>query len=407
MFALIVCVLLPRFELLTAAGDRSALLRGPVALAPAPGSGSQEVGEVSPAAEAFGIEGGMRLGEALARCPQLLLISPDPEGVADAWELVLSRLEGIGAAVASERAGVAYFAAQGLVTLHGGTLERVIDAARAVVGHPARIGAATTAFCALAAAVKARSRRAQVISGGSQGARDYLAGLPVCLLRTRRATAVLVEPLERLGIATLGELSALPRSALADRFGRAGLSAHDLACGRDESLFVRLPAERLEESLELEESASGQQLHYILGLLIDRLVARRERRGRTLRAVALSAVLVEGGTWRERVTFREALSDPIRMRLVLGSRLAKLPSPAQRLRIVVESFGPPVGDQRALLDERGSSAERDGRLGEAVEQARSAAGPDAALRVLTVDPQSRIPERRVVLAPYERRRGTP
>ena len=30
-----------------------------------------------------------------------------------------------------------------------------------------------------------------------------------------------------------------------------------------------------------------------------------------------------------------------------------------------------------------------------------AAGPDAALRVLPVDPQSRVPERRAVLTPFE------
>ena len=54
------------------------------------------------------------------------------------------------------------------------------------------------------------------------------------------------------------------------------------------------------ESLELPEAASGIQLERGLGLLIDRLLARRERRGRTLRSVVLSAVLVEhGGTWRE------------------------------------------------------------------------------------------------------------
>jgi protein ImuB len=51
---------------------------------------------------------------------------------------------------------------------------------------------------------------------------------------------------------------------------------------------------------------------------------------------------------------------------------------------------------------------RRARIAEAVGQVRQAAGSDAALRVLEVDPESRIPERRAVLAPYpvedERRR---
>jgi protein ImuB len=205
--------------------------------------------------------------------------------------------------------------------------------------------------------------------------------------------------LDRFGIRTLGELSALPRAALADRFGTAGPLAHDLACGRDAPLRPRGALERLEESLELPESGSGEQLERALGLLIDRLLARRERRGRTLRAVVVSARLVEGGTWHERLTFREALADPHRMRLALVPRLATLPAPADVLRLRAEGFGPPAGEQRSLLAE--PAAVRGARLREAVRQARAVAGPDAALRVLEVDPDSRVPERRLVLTPWD------
>ena len=43
----------------------------------------------------------------------------------------------------------------------------------------------------------------------------------------------------------------------------------------------------------------------------------------------ITAKLVEGGTWRTRVVFREALADAGRMRLALGGHLAKLPAPAR------------------------------------------------------------------------------
>src|SRR4051812_49797526 len=128
----IVCVLLPRFELAVAAGGREALLREPAALAPEPGA-QQFIGEVSLSAEAFGVRRGMRLGEALARCPRLVLVPPDPLGVADAWDAVLERLEGIGAAVEPSRPGLACFAAPGLLRLHGGRLEVVLEATRAAV----------------------------------------------------------------------------------------------------------------------------------------------------------------------------------------------------------------------------------------------------------------------------------
>jgi protein ImuB len=392
----VVCVLLPRFELAVAAGSRAALLQAPAALAPEPGR-EQLVGEVSAAAEAFGIHPGMRLGEALARCPRLALVPPDPVGVADAWEEVLVALEATGALVEPGRPGLACFDARGLRRLHGGSLDGVLAAVREALPRPAaaRLGAGPARFCAVvAAAARARARRPGHVAGAAD-----LAPEPVALLRHRAELATLPEELERLGIATLGALAALPRGAMADRFGRRGLLAHDLAHGQDTPLLPRRPGELLEEVLELEESSSGTQLERALGLLVDRLLARRERDGRTLRAVALGATLVEGGTWRERVVFREPLSDAGRMRLVLAQRLTALSAPAESLRLSVDRFGPPHPAGAALFDD--GRARRRGRLREAVRQVRVAAGPEAALRVLAVDPDSRVPERRAVLTPFE------
>ncbi len=80
-------------------------------------------------------------------------------------------------------------------------------------------------------------------------------------------------------------------------------------------------------------------------------------------------------------------------------RLQLLPAPADTLRLAADRLGPPHGGGRALFED--SAAERRARLREAVRQARAAAGPEAALRVLEVDPDSRVPERRAVLTPFE------
>jgi protein ImuB len=388
MCSMVVCVLLPRFELAVAAGGRAELARGPVALAPEPGR-EPLIGETSAAAEAQGVKAGLRLGEALARCPTLRLVAPDPAGVADEWDRVLAALEGIGAEVESERPGVACFDASGLLNLHGGLDGVLTVTRRALSGAPARLGPF------------GRGQRTLVARRGGPSAAlaAYLAPLPIGLLGSRPETAALPEPLERFGIRTLGELAALPRAALADRFGAAGPLARDLARGRDTPLRPRAAAERLEEALELPEAGSGTQLEHALGLLIDRLVARRERRGRTFRAVVLSASLVEGGTWRLRMTFREAHADPRRMRLALAPRLAELPAPADVLRLRVEGLGPPAGLQRSLISEPATI--RAARLREAVRQTRAVAGPDAALRIVPVDPDSRVPERRHTLAPWD------
>jgi protein ImuB len=405
---MVVCVLSPRFELVAAlGGERRALVSEPVALAPEAGA-EQAVGEVSAAAEAFGVARGMRLGEALARCPELRLVAPDPLRVRELWNGVLDRLEGIGAAVESDLAGMAFFTAGGIEGLHGGGLEGVLAAARRAVAGGVRMGAAPSRFAAYATALRTRprSRRAGVVR--EREARAFLAPLPVALLRTRPELQALPEVLERLGIRSLGEFAELPQRAIAERFGHPGLLAQDLASGADTPLEPRRPPEPVIERLELPEAASGQQLERALELLVARVLSRPERRGRTLRSLALAARFVEGGTWRTRVTLRQASCDAERLRIVLGPKLAELPAPAESIAVEVEAWGPPAQDQGRLIEDRSPVAVRRARIAEAVGQVRQAAGMDAALRVLEVDPESRLPERRAVLAPYpvedERRR---
>jgi protein ImuB len=428
---MVACVHLPRFELVAAAEGsslaRQALAGGALAVAPpvsADGAAAAgRLGEVSGAAEAHGVRRGMLLGEALARCPELVLLPGNPVRVQELWESSLQALESVGAAVetgeheederdegderpgrrsmsargSTPARGLVFFETDGLSGLHG-TREGTIAAARRALGRPARIGLAPVRFCALAAALAAPSRRALVIEPAPPAeARRWLAGQPVDLLGYRERTAHLLTPLRRLGVLTLGELAKLGRAELTDRFGEPGGLAHRLACGEDTPLRPRRPRERLEESMGVGDAASGAALKRVLGVLVSRVLAHSARRGRTLRAVTLSAQLVSGGSWSERVVFREPVSDPERILLALSLRLELLPAPAAALRLAVEGFGPPQGEQGMLLDQ-GRSA-RLSRLGDAVAQVRAVAGRDAALRAVCVDPDSRVPERRVVLAP--------
>jgi protein ImuB len=394
----VACALIPRFRLLAAVTDRGILDR-PAALAPEPGA-AQLIGEVAPAAERFGLRPGMRMGEALSRCPELALIQPDPERAESSWEEVLRRLEGIGAEVESEVAGEAFFEAGGLARLWGG-IEGVLERARTEMGN-ARLGAGPSRFCAYVAA-----RRGAIVPDGA--AREFLDRMPVSLLCGHLSTAStkaaperteaddLPNELERLGISTLGRLAGLPRDTVADRFGRLGLRALRLARGGDEPLRPRPVREAIAVELELPEAVSGQQLERSLELLISRLLAHGERRGRTLRAVRLSARLAAGGGWRRQIALRGASADPARLADALLPHLTLLPSPAATLRLEAISLGPETGEQLTLSS---PEQERRRRITEAVRQTRSAAGADSVLRVLEVDPESRVPERREVLMPF-------
>src|SRR5439155_19557366 len=168
----------------------------------------------------------------------------------------------------------------------------------------------------------------------SGAARSFLAPMPVALLRAGpgvtqlagRSGTDLPAVLEQLGIRTLGELAALPQDTVADRFGRRGEAALALALGLDEPLRPRPFVEELVERIDLPEAVSGLQLERILELLIDRLLARPERRARAFRRLRLAAGFVEQGTWRREVTLRQATASHERLRLVLAPRLAEPPA---------------------------------------------------------------------------------
>jgi protein ImuB len=388
---------------LIAAVNEPGVLSRPSALAPEPGA-AQLIGEVSEPAEGFGLRPGMRMGEALSRCPELALIPPDPERAERSWEEALRRLEGIGAQVESDRAGEAFFRAGGLEGLWGG-IEGVLRRVRHELGRSARLGVGPGRFCAYVAAVM---RGCSTAEGEEQpdscsavvpenGAAEFLDPLPVALLCGRLEDDDLPNELERLGISTLGRLAGLPRDAVADRFGRLGLHAWRLARGEDEPLRPRAVREAIAVELELPEAVSGQQLERSLKLLISRLLAHRERRGRTLRALRLSARLAAGGGWRRQVALRRASADPARLSDALLPHLSLLPAPAATLRLEAVALGPETGEQLSLSS---PEQERRRQIAEAVRQTRSAAGADSVLRVLEVDPESRVPERREVLMPY-------
>ena len=393
---MVVCVIVTRLNLIAAVGgDGRDAIGQALALAPEPGH-AQTVGEPSPAAEAFGIRAGMRVGEALSRCPALRLVPADPEAARGYWNSILDRLEAIGAAPESDDPGVAWFAADGLRGLHGRHLEGVLVATRRVLPARARLGAAPSRFSAYAAALNSRRRSTQIINAGA--VRAFLAPLPVGLLRARAGLEDLPLMLERLGVRTLGQLAALPAHSIAERFGHPGLLALELCQGSDTPLEPRRPREPLLERLSLPEAASGMQLERTLELLLTRLLARPERRGRTLRALVLSARFVEGGTWQVRLPLRRPTAEVGRLRLALAPRLVDLPAPAESLAVEVAAFGPPAYDQATIVED--PAALRRTRLGEAVRHVRRAAGNEAVLRVLEIDPDSRLPERRAVLAPY-------
>src|SRR5256885_13176994 len=92
------CLPTPGLELRGALRKQPRLALLPAALSPAAGT-EPLLGPVTAEAERLGVRPGMRLGEALATCPELVLVEQDPAAAEQAWEHILRALQGSGFAV--------------------------------------------------------------------------------------------------------------------------------------------------------------------------------------------------------------------------------------------------------------------------------------------------------------------
>jgi protein ImuB len=392
----IACLLIPGFPLRAALRERPRLALVPAALAPLPGEEAL-IGPVTAAAAAAGVEPGMRLGEALATCPQLVLVEQDPAAVEREWEGVLRRLEDSGFAVDPEEPGRVYFETKGVERLYGG-LEAALERALASVGTAwdPQAGAAGRRFAALAAASVARPGQAIVVDGGKE--QGFLAPLPLSLLPL---PADRYAELEGLGVRRLGELAALPGGAVAERLGPEGRRAWGLARGGDGSkVRGRRPSAELVEALEFPEAVGNElTLRRAFGALLDRLLARPERAGRPFRKLALSAKLVGGGSWRRTVTLREPTAERPRLRTALGPKLLEVPAPVVELRLEAVELAQSVGQQLELVKPVGD--ELHSRLSDGLRQVRASTGSGSVVAVVEVAPWSRIPEARALFVPRD------
>ena len=158
-------------------------------------------------------------------------------------------------------------------------------------GFPASVGMAPNAAAAL---VLARSGKTVVCA--TQGdVRSKLAPLPVHLLPCE--TKVLAV-LSRWGIRTLGELSALPETALVSRLGQAGRSLQLFARGEADHLLVpEQPAFTLTETVALDNPVELlESLLFVLSPMLEAMMSKALRNAYALRSVKLTLQLERGAS---------------------------------------------------------------------------------------------------------------
>jgi protein ImuB len=333
----VACVWVEAFAAAAVERSEPALRETPLAVV-AGTAPARRVIDANAAAREAGVRPLMGEAEAVARCPRLVRRPAPEETIAAARRALLDACYGLSPRLEDAAPGLVFVDIVGLERLLGSDAqiaERLARASRAV-GLPARVGVATTRTAARVAA-RLAARTAVIPAGGEAAA------LAPVELRALDWPAEVAAALARWGIVTLGELAALPRDGLAARLGPAGLTAHDVACGRDTTPFQPwTPPPFWEEAQALDwEIDTLSALEAVLERVLGRLTARLAAAYLAADGLQLRLALLSGAHHARALALACPMDETRPMLTVLMHDLAARPPQAAVVGVAVQAHAVP------------------------------------------------------------------
>lgn len=239
------------------------------------------------------------------------------------------------------------------------------------------IGIADGPFAARWAAATARVGEPNVVLDTLR----FLSGLDLVALRESIDADELIDTFRWLGISTLGELSRLPREALATRFGNPGLLAHRLASGDDRVVDPRqVPSDLAVDAVFEDPLIDLDSVAFASRALSERLLKSLRKEGIAPHRVVIIAISALGEererVWRSADPFTERqLSDRVWWQLRAWVESGGVPGGIARLRIEPADLSD-HGRQLGLLQDETPMIE----AGRALARAQALVGPDGVLQ---------------------------
>jgi DNA polymerase IV len=240
-------------------------------------------------AKAYGIRTAMEGRQARSLCPEAVVVPPRMSAYADASKAMYAVFEDTAPLVEGLSIDEAFLDVRGLEHISGKPPEIAASLRRRIreeVGLPVTVGVARTKFLAKVASGVAKPDGLLVVPPDRELA--FLHPLPV--ERLWGVGAVTAERLRAVGIATVGQVAAVPEGLLVSMLGRAaGRHLHALAHNRDPR---RVETRRRRRSIG-SQSALGrsprsfEEIDSILAGIVDRVTRRMRAADRAGRTVVL------------------------------------------------------------------------------------------------------------------------
>ncbi|MFC2068803.1 hypothetical protein ACFLTP_07365 [Chloroflexota bacterium] len=359
-------------------------------------SGSQKlVLDYSPELE--DLQRDIPLRHALARHGEVKLLSADMPYYQAVFTELLNALEGISPLMEGAELGCIYIVVDGLHSIYPND-DAIINAVSGIIPEvfTPQIGIAGNKFLAHLAACRCPPGRQQVLTGDVA---TFLRGfscdvLPISMKNRRK--------LHEFGLHTLGQVATLPAGPLLSQFGTEGKKIYELARGLDNTpLYPRMMEEAIEESVTLSSvTVSLKVILVVLESLLSMVFNRIGHSGFGICSLIVWTRTWNSEQWERTIRFKE----PAMNIKTVGTRIKWImeeypqPGPVDQVGLNINRLSYPGGQQNSLFRNIRSQV----NLMEDIRQLELRLGNPQVYRIKEMEPWSRIPERRYILAPTRR-----
>jgi DNA polymerase-4 len=357
---------------------------------PKGGKGRGIVATCSYEARKFGVHSAQAISQAWRMCPQGIYVQPDTDKYARASDRVMGVLLDFSDLVEQVSIDEAFLDVTGSRRLFGDGVSiarKIKDRIRSEQGLTASVGVAANKYVAKVASDLEKPDGLVVVEPGREA--EFLAPLPVSRLwGVGEKTAAL---LKDVGLQRIGQIAALERKYLVDRFGKSGEHLWELSRGMDDRAVV--PEEgykSIGHETTFERDTEDERLLHDTLLWLTEKVAQRLRAHHTrARTIAIKFREEDFTTFTRRRTLPVAIDTSEK----IFPQAWNLMRPLMRRGVAVRLIG--VYGSNLESEETGQLSlfdrpeQRDRRLATAVDDITRRYGDSAITRATLVSPRRR------------------